>query len=90
MRNWKTTTLGLLAGLTVLIPQIQSYIDGKPVNWPNVLFAVVVAVLGANTRDSGSGSDARGGPIELGLRTQPSPEPIDPNKPELHLPLTLR
>ena len=48
LKSWKTTIAGIIAGLVVVLPQIQNLLDSNPAtvcNW-NIVVAGAVAVIG--------------------------------------------
>lgn len=59
MRSWRTTTLGVLGALAILIGQVQALLDDDPsttVEFEAVLAALGVLGLGVAARDNGVSS----------------------------------
>ena len=63
MKSWKTTALGILAGIGGIITQITALLDGKeePVfSWDLLLASLAVLGLGAISRDNNVTSEDAG------------------------------
>ena len=63
MKSWRTTVLGILAGLTLLIGQAQAMLDGNPDTQPNVelvLAAIATMGIGVAARDNSVSSEKAG------------------------------
>ena len=60
MKSWKTTILGILGALALLIPQVVAVLDGDPKTNPDVeqiLLALSVGGAGVAARDNDKRSE---------------------------------
>ena len=63
MKSWKTTVMGVIAGLMILLGQLKSVIDDDPETQPNVeqvLLALGMMGLGVAARDGDKSSQDHG------------------------------
>jgi len=60
MASWRTTLLGIIAGLMLLLPQIGAVIDDNPETNPEytqIMAALAAMGLGVQARDNGVSSE---------------------------------
>jgi hypothetical protein len=58
MKNWKTTLAGIIGLLTQTIPQVQAALNGQPVDWHQIIFGLVIGILGVLAKDFNVNADA--------------------------------
>lgn len=59
-KSWKSTLLGILAGLALILPQLVNLLDGKPETvfaWPQVAAGLSAMGLGFVVRDNKRSSE---------------------------------
>lgn len=64
LKSWKTTALGFLGGLALIIPELQALIDGDPAtvfNKAALMAGLAMLGIGVNAKDGDKSSK------ELGL-----------------------
>lgn len=63
MKSWRTTALGFITGLLILLPEVMAFIDGNPetvADWNMIPAALAAAGLGFTARDNKVTSEAAG------------------------------
>lgn len=58
-KSWKTTTLGIVTGLMILLPQLQAVLDTDPAtnpSWEMILAGLGAMGIGVAARDNGKSS----------------------------------
>jgi hypothetical protein len=60
-RSWKTSLAGLVAGVIAVKPELDAYLDGKPVDWRMVGIGFAVAAAGYFARDKNVSSEQQAG-----------------------------
>lgn len=63
MNSWKTTILGIIAGLMLLLPQIAAVLDDDPLTNPSyetIIAALSLVGVGVSARDNNQTSEQVG------------------------------
>jgi hypothetical protein len=63
--SWKTSALGILGGLTMLLPEVQHALKGEPVNLNAVFTAFTVAGVGIAAKDGNVSHSVTGSPSAI-------------------------
>ena len=61
-RSWKTTWLGLTAGVSFVAPELWAWVNHQDVNWRFVFVGAALAAWGAVCRDKNVSSEQQGIP----------------------------
>lgn len=63
MASWRTTVLGIIAGLMLLLPQIGAVVDDDPQTnpqWEQIIAALSAMGIGVSARDNKVASERAG------------------------------